>query len=104
MALPRPIAGLINDTQRGPGVEFMARRRTVSVNTAPYLLPNLARQGNASGRRVIGALHSHQLGREYDSHLYWNTGTLGRLCQFGGMKIHPIRGTASTATFTDGKH
>ena len=103
MALTRPVTGIINNPQCGPRVEFMARRRAVCINAAPNLLPNLACQGNASGRRFVSAFHAHQFWRQYYGHRRWYTRTINTAGQFGRMKVHPIGGTASTATFADGK-
>ena len=103
MALPRPIAGLINNTQRRPGIELVARGRSVDINAALHPLSNLSGQSNATRGCLIGTLHPHQLGGKYDGHLHRHTDTLRGLGQFGRMEVHTIRSTASAATFTYGR-
>ena len=101
MAQARTITGLISDAQRRPGVELMARRRSVFVNATTHVATDLAFQSNATRRGIIGALHAHELGREHDRHIDGHANATGRFGQFGRMKIDTVTRTAGAAAFTD---
>ena len=103
MPLSCPITGIIHNTQSGPGVEFMARRWAVGVDTATHVLSDFTRERNAARRRIIGTLHAHQFWRQHNRHGLRHTRCIRALGDFRGMKIHPVCGTAGTTLFTDGK-
>ena len=101
MAQTRTITGLIGNTQGRPGIELMARRGPVLVNTATDLTTDFAFQRDAARRDIIGAFHAHQLRRQRYRHRYGNTRATKGLGQFGRVKIDPVAGTARTAAFAD---
>jgi hypothetical protein len=104
MTLPRPITGVIHNTQRGPGIKLMARGRPIGINTAPHPLPDLSGQSHTTRGCLISTFHPHELGCKHDSHLWWNTPALRSLGQLCGVKVHAIRRAASATAFTDGEH
>ena len=101
MTQSRPVAGLIGNTQRGPGVELVAGRRPMFVNSAADLTADLTCQRNTARRSVVGTFHAHKLGRERYRHFDGNTNAIRRPGQFRWMEIHPVAGAAGTAVFAD---
>lgn len=101
MAQARTITGLISDAQRRPGVELMARRRSIFVNLTTHMATDLAFQGNATRRGIVGALHAHQFGRERQRHLNRHAGSACGPGQFGRMKIDAVTSAAGATAFAD---
>lgn len=71
------------------------------VDTATYLATDLAVQGDAAGRGVIGTFHAHQFGGEWDCHIERNTCTTHGFGYFRRMKIHSEAGATGAAAFAD---
>ena len=101
MAQARAITGLISDAQRRPGVELMARRRSVSVNATTHIATDFAFQSNATRRGIVGALHAHQFGRQRQCHLNRHAGSACGPGQFGRMKIDAVTSAAGATAFAD---
>lgn len=101
MAQTRTITGLIGNTQGRPGVELMARRGPVLVNTATDLTTDFAFQRDAARRDIIGAFHAHQFGRQRYRHLDGHTGAVRCFGQFRRMKIDPVASAAGATAFAD---
>lgn len=70
VATARPVAIVIADAERRVGREIPARSRPLAIDRAAHAAANLAFEGDAARRRIVGTDHAHQRRGQGNRHVF----------------------------------